>query len=205
MQLKTANIKIAEAVLVEQCRQGDSAAMELLIFKYQGRVYNVILKICGNPDDAAELTQETFVKAIENIEKFEARSSFYTWVFRIAVNLTLTHRQRRLKLAFSSLDAGDNENHEQAKVVLKEFLCDANSPNPAVIAQSNELCELIVKTLMKLDESQRAVAVLHDIEGFTYAQIAKVLNIKLGTVKSRLSRARTNLRERLQTICFSEA
>ncbi|MHC4098007.1 MAG: sigma-70 family RNA polymerase sigma factor [Planctomycetota bacterium] len=85
-----ANIKMDDAVLVERCRQGDSAAMERLILKYQNRIYNVILRICVNTDDATELTQDTFVKIIEKIDEFEGRSSFYTWAFRIAVNLTST-------------------------------------------------------------------------------------------------------------------
>ena len=77
-----------DAVLVEQCRQGDSEATERLILKYQNRIYNAILRICANPDDAAELAQDTFVKVIENIDKFKGRSSFYTWAFIIGVNQT---------------------------------------------------------------------------------------------------------------------
>ena len=93
MKPQSQGIQISDAVLVKQCQQGDSAAMELLILKYQHRIYNVILRLCANVDDAAELAQETFVKAIEHIGKFKGKSSFYTWVFRIAVNLTLTSRQ----------------------------------------------------------------------------------------------------------------
>ena len=84
---ETANISIDDTVLVQQCLQGDSAATERLILKYQNRIYNAILRICANPDDAAELTQDTFVKVIEKIDKFEGRSSFYTWAFRIGVIL----------------------------------------------------------------------------------------------------------------------
>ncbi len=192
---ETANINIDEAVLIEQCRHGDSAAMERLILRYQNRIYNAVLKICANVDDAVELTQETFVKVIENIDKFEARSSFYTWVFRIAVNLTLNHCKRSVRLGLRSLDADDGENDRQAKAGLKELLYDDSSPEPAEVAANKELCELVVKALTKLDDAQRAVIVLRDIEGMNYAQIADVLDIELGTVKSRLSRARNNLRE----------
>ncbi len=195
MQPETANIDIDDAVLVEQCQRGDSAATEKLILKYQNRIYNAILKICANPDDAAELTQDTFVKVIENIDRFEARSSFYTWAFRIAVNLTLNYCQRKAKLGLVSLDAEDNEYNGQAKQALKEFLSDDSSPDPAMVAANKELCRLAVSALMKLDEPQRAVVVLRDIEGMNYAQIAEVLGIELGTVRSRLSRARSNLRE----------
>jgi len=194
------NINIDDAVLVEQCRRGDPAAMERLILKYQNRIYNVILKICANPDDAAELTQDTFVKIIENIDRFERRSGFYTWAFRIAVNLTLNYCQRSAKHGFSSLDAENDEHSQRAKAQLKGFLSDDSSPDPAVVAQNKELCRIVAKTLMEMDDAQRTVLVLRDIEGMNYAEIAKVLDIELGTVKSRLSRARSNLRELLGTI-----
>jgi len=193
------NINIDDDVLVQQCRHGDSAAMERLIYKYQNRIYNTILKICANPDDAAELTQDTFVKIIENIGNFRGQSSFYTWAFRIAVNLTLNYRSRAARGSHSSLDAVD-EADLQAKEALKQFLCDESSPDPAAVAANKELCELIVKALMKLDDPQRAVVVLRDIEGMNYAQIAEVLDTELGTVKSRLSRARSNLREIMESI-----
>lgn len=192
------NISIDESILIQRCRTGDSVAMETLILKYQSRIYNVILKICANVDDAAELTQEAFVKIIENIDKFAERSSFYTWAFRIAVNLTLTHCQRSVKLGYRSLDAADKGDGNKGEKALKEFLTDKNSPDPAEAAQKKELCDLVLKLIMKLDDDQRAVLVLRDIEGMSYADIAEVLEIELGTVKSRLSRARSNLREILE-------
>ncbi len=195
-----ANINIDDAVLVKQCWQGDSAAMEQLILKYQNRIYNVILKMCADPDDAAELTQETFVKVIENIDSFQGRSSFYTWAFRIAVNLTLNYCQRNTRLGFRSLDAEQEKYYSQATRVLKEFLNDDSSPDPAAVVQNRELCEIAVESLKKLDDAQRAVVVLRDIEGMTYAQIANVLDIELGTVRSRLSRGRKKLRQILEAI-----
>ncbi len=197
---KTANINIDDAVLVERCRQGDSAAMERLILKYQNRIYNVILRMCRNTDDAAELTQETFVKIIEKINEFEGRSSFYTWAFRIAVNLTLNYCQRSVRLKHKSLDTEDDEHNRQARRELKEFLTDESCPDPAVVTQNKELCEIVVQSLMKLDDEHRAVLVLRDIEGMKYARIAEVLDIELGTVKSRLSRARSNLRKIMEAI-----
>lgn len=197
---EAANISIDDAVLVQQCRQGDSEAAERLILKYQNRIYNAILRICANPDDAAELTQDTFVKVIENIDRFEGRSSFYTWAFRIGVNLTLNYCQRSVKLGLKSLDAEDNERGGKARRVLKEILTDDNLPDPAVVVEKKELCSIVVKALMKLDDAQRAVVVLRDIEGMDYAQIAEVLDVKLGTVRSRLSRARTNLREIMKAV-----
>lgn len=191
---------IDDEVLVRQCRQGDSAAMERLILRYQNRIYNVILRICADTEDAAELTQETFVKVIENIDKFEGRSGFYTWAFRIAVNLTLNYCQRNAKLTLRSLNVEEEQSDSQTKQALSQFLSDDSSPDPEMVAQKKELYEIAFKSLMKLDDAQRAVVVLRDIEGMDYAQIAKVLDIELGTVRSRLSRARNKLRQILEAI-----
>ena len=199
---ETAKINIDDAVLVDMCRRGDSKAIERLILKYQNRIYNTILKICANTEDAAELTQDTFVKVIENIDKFEGRSGFYTWAFRIAVNLTLNYCKRNVQLGFRSLENSDSddEHDEQGRTALKEFLTDESSPDPAAVVINKELAEIAVKALMKLDDWQRAVIVLRDIEGMNYAQIADVLGIEHGTVKSRLSRARSALREILEAV-----
>lgn len=196
---EAAKINIDDAVLVQQCRFGDQGAVEQLILKYQNRIYNVVLKICANHDDAAELTQETFVKIIENVDRFEAKSSFYTWAFRIAVNLAINYCKRKTKSAARSLDSDDSDNYPDAGAALKEFLHDQRACEPAEIAANAELCEMAIKALMKLDEPQRTAVVLKDIEGMNYSQIAKVLNVELGTVKSRLSRARANLRKILET------
>lgn len=199
-QISSGHMSIADATLIEQFRNGDSAAMERLVLRYQNRIHNVILKICADPDDAAELTQETFVKIIENLGKFEGRSSFYTWAFRIAVNLTLNYCQRNSRLAVRSLDAEEELPDSQGRHVLKDFLSDETSPDAEAVAQNKELFEIAVRALMKLDDAQRVVVILRDIEGMSYARIAEVLNVELGTVRSRLSRARNKLREILETI-----
>ena len=200
VQRKASSIKIGDDVLVEQCQQGDISAMERLILKYQNRLYNVILRICSNPDDAAELTQETFVKIIENIGRFEGKSRFYTWAFRIAVNLTINYCRKNARLGFKSLDSDDTEVGERTSQALREFLKDEKSPDPAGVAQNRELCELVSQTIMALEEDHRAVLVLRDIEGMSYAQIAQVLEIELGTVRSRISRARSKFKEILEAI-----
>ncbi|MBN2591676.1 MAG: sigma-70 family RNA polymerase sigma factor [Sedimentisphaerales bacterium] len=194
-------LSMDDTSLVRKCQHGDSDAMEQLILKYQNRIYNVILKICADPDDASELTQETFVKVIENIDKFQGKSRFYTWAFRIAVNLTLNYRKKNSKYDISSLDAEKEYEEAQTTQAMKEFLKDDNSPDPVEVAQNKELCDLTIKALLQLDEPQKAVVVLRDIEGMNYAQIAEVLDIELGTVRSRLSRARGRLREILEAGC----
>jgi len=178
---------------------GDSQALERLIIKYQNRIYNVILKISANPDDAAELTQETFVKVIENLDKFQKRSSLYTWMFRIAVNLTLNYCKRNVKLGFRSLDA-EELGSDSTKKTLKEMIINPAAPDPVEITQNKELCSIVMDLLMKLDDDQRIVVVLRDIESMSYEEISTVTDVELGTVKSRLFRARNNLREMLEEI-----
>ncbi|MHC4495535.1 MAG: sigma-70 family RNA polymerase sigma factor [Planctomycetota bacterium] len=199
-QASEGHISMGDAELVERCRGGDSAAMERLIIKYQDRIHNVILKICANPEDAAELTQETFVKIIQNLHKFEGRSSFYTWAFRIAVNLTLNYCKRNARLALRSLDAEQEDYDSHGRLMLKDYLSDDSSPDAAAVAQKNELYEIAAQALMRLDEAHRTVVILRDIEGMSYARIAEVLDVELGTVRSRLSRARSRLREILEAI-----
>ncbi|MBN2457339.1 MAG: sigma-70 family RNA polymerase sigma factor [Sedimentisphaerales bacterium] len=197
-QRTTENVGVNDSVLVELSRQGDSEATERLILKYQHRIYNVILRMCGNVDDAAELTQDTFVKVIKNIGNFQARSSFYTWLFRIAVNLTLNYCQRDMRLSISSLDTQIDSSSGKPRQTLKELLADDSSIDPSAVAANKELCRLLIQMLMNLDESMRVLIVLRDIEGMNYAQIAQILGLELGTVKSRLSRARNALREKLE-------
>jgi RNA polymerase sigma-70 factor (ECF subfamily) len=196
---QTSNIGIDENVLLRRSAAGDSAATQMLILKYQNRIYNVILKICANPDDAAELTQDTFVKVIENINSFKAKSSFYTWVFRIAVNLTLNHCKRKNRLQLRPFDDENDDYGHRAKGALRQILADDSIPDPAVVAQNSELCHLILKALAQLDDMHRTVIVLRDIEDMNYARIADILDVEVGTVKSRLSRARNNLREIMET------
>ena len=202
-----------EAVLVDKGRKGDPAALETLILRYQNRIYNVILKICANRDDAAELSQQTFVKIIENIKDFEQRSGFYTWAFRIAVNLALSYRKRKGRIVFGSLDSSSDEGGSpqtrksafggsggDAKKLLRVIIRNDVAPDPAVLAQNKELCELVTRQLEKLTDEHRVVLILRDIEGMDYAQIAQVTGAELGTVKSRLSRARDALRRFLETV-----
>jgi len=195
-----ASININDDVLIEQCRRGDSAAMERLILKYQNRLYNVILRICSNPDDALELTQETFVKIIENIGRFQGKSSFYTWAFRIAMNLTINFCRKNARLGIRSLDSDESEIGDRTTQMLRDFLSNEKSPDPAGVAQNRELCQIVTQSIAKLDEDHRTILVLRDIEGMSYAQIAEVLGLEIGTVRSRISRARGKFKEILEAM-----
>ena len=134
--MRAASINIDDSVLVQQSQAGDTPSMERLILKYQHRIYNVTMKMCGNADDAAELTQETFVKVIESIEKFKGRSSFYTWLFRIAVNLTLNHCQRSARTATCSLDAEGTDPDGETSQLLRDVLSDDRVVDPAVLRRA---------------------------------------------------------------------
>ena len=189
------NISIDEASLLAQAMAGNVDSIERLILKYQQRIYNTILKMCGNADDAAELTQDTFVRVIQSLRNFRAQSSFYTWMFRIAVNLTLNFCKRNAKVSFQPLE---NEPDEQLKQQLKDFLIDKNSPNPPDVAAAGEMHNMVLRALEKLDADQRTAVVLRDIEQMNYAEIAETLEIEIGTVKSRIAIGRKNLREILE-------
>jgi RNA polymerase sigma-70 factor (ECF subfamily) len=194
------HINIEDEVLVEKWRLGDAKAIERLAGKYQNRIYNLILRMCANPDDAAELTQDVFVKLIENIDGFQGRSAFYTWLFRIAVNLTLNYCKRKAAVGFVSLDAQAASDDEGVGRSLAGVLRSRKTPDPAKIAENKELCQLIQKSIARMDDEHRVILVLRDIEGMDYAQIAEVLALELGTVKSRLSRARAALRQIMEAL-----
>jgi RNA polymerase sigma-70 factor (ECF subfamily) len=188
---------LEDAALLERCRQGDTAAFGPLIVKYQDRVYNSILRLCGNCDDAEELCQDTFVKALENLLAFRQASGFYTWLFRIAVNLTISRRRRASRVRFHSLE-GDNGDDHDARGDRPSG--DARQDDPRELALAGDSRRQVVKALVELDEEFSAVVVLRDIEDMNYEQIAQVLEVPVGTVKSRLYRARALLREKLQDV-----
>jgi len=198
MQPETVNL--SDETLVQRSQTGDAEALEQLITKYKDRLYNVVLRMCRNADDAAELTQESFVRIIENLDRFAGRSSFYTWAFRIAVNMTLNFCRRQSRAAISSLDLQISGNDEQAKAAMRSYLADTSVRDPAAVAANKEQLDLIIRAINELDTEQRAVIILRDIEDMDYSQIAQILDVELGTVKSRLSRARANLRENLEAI-----
>ncbi len=192
---KKQNHKIDDLSLVISCQNGDLGALDALLMKYQDRVYNIIYKICLNPDDAAELTQDTFVKVIEKISDFKLRSTFYTWLYRIAVNLTLNFVKRRANIGFKSIDEILKSCGDDSVKTLKSYLDDGGDSDPAQIASQNETRELIYAALNRLEQQHKVVILLREIEALSYSDISEILNIEIGTVKSRIFRARENLRE----------
>ncbi len=189
-------IAFEDAALVERCRDGDMEAYGLLVAKYQDRVFNMIYRMCGRRADAGELSQETFLKALERIGQFRGQSGFYTWLFRIAANLTISHRRRAGLVRFQSMTGPDEFDGTQAEA-LTAGVAKRRQAGPQDAAMSAETHRRVNQALLELDDEFRLVIILRDIEEMNYAGIAKVLGVPPGTVKSRLHRARSTLKEKL--------
>jgi RNA polymerase sigma-70 factor (ECF subfamily) len=181
---------------VERSRKGDMQAFGLLVAKYQERLLNVVFRLCGRRAEAEELAQEAFLKAMERLGEFRGSSGFYTWLFRIAVNLTVSHRRRAGRIGFRSLTGGEDSD-SSAGDSLTSGLAERREPLPEVAAQNVERKERVFRALDELEEEFRVVVVLRDIEDMDYGQIARVLELPPGTVKSRLHRARSLLKDKL--------
>jgi len=193
---RPATISLDDADLVERCRKGDMQAFGILVTKYQARVFNMIFRMCGRRADAEELAQEVFLKALERLDQFRGQSKFYTWLFRIAANLTISHRRRNGRIKFQSLTRCDDYDGAQAESLTAE-LAERRTANPGTNAISAETADIVAAALDELDNEYRLVVVLRDIEGMDYARIGEVLELPVGTVKSRLHRARCLLRNKL--------
>jgi RNA polymerase sigma-70 factor, ECF subfamily len=197
-------IPLDDALLVEQVRSGDMAAFSRLVTKYQDRVVNTCWRISGNMDDAQDLAQEAFLRAMQSIEAFQQKSGFYTWLFRIAVNLSISHRRKAARVVKLSLHGPDGRwrsDHQAAKLVGR---VTRDSDEPSSRLSAKETTALVTEGLEQLDDEYRSVIVLRDIEGFDYQQIAEILEMPIGTVKSRLHRARMDLRGRLAPVLGPE-
>ncbi len=185
-----------DAALVQQARHGDVHAFQRLVLRYQDRLVNTCWRLSGNREDAEDLAQEAFLRAFAAINGFQRRSGFYTWLFRIAVNLAVSHRRKVGRRPALSL-------HEAGPVpdgVDPGSRRPGPSDDPAAVLGRRESHGLIEAALEALDDDHRAVVVLRDVEGFDYREIAAILEVSVGTVKSRLHRARMSLRERLAPV-----
>lgn len=193
-------IQFEDGLLVEQAQQGDMAAFGQLVAKYQDKVFNTCWRISGSRDAAADLTQDVFCKSLEALGRFQGKSRFYTWVYRIAVNESLSHRRKAGRMiSMGSDDGNPNAIENQASTLVRQT-SGQNPVDPQKAAQTRETQALVTAALDDLDDDYRAAVVLRDIEGLDYAEIAEVLGIPPGTVKSRLHRGRTALRERLERV-----
>jgi RNA polymerase sigma-70 factor, ECF subfamily len=183
-------------LLIARCRSGNMVAFGQLVEKYQDRLFNAVLRMVGNQDDALELTQEAFFRAIKGLKKFRGKAGFYTWLFRIGMNLSLNHRKRSQTVRFASIHSTSEVMGTQADGLLAA-VGGRQENSPIRQAQVNEDYQRLLRAMEELEPHARAVVVLRDIEELSYEQIAKILEVPIGTVKSRLARARALLRRQL--------
>jgi RNA polymerase sigma-70 factor, ECF subfamily len=189
-------IRFEDAALVERVRGGDMDAFAMLVGKYQDQIYNTCWRMCGHVEDARDLAQEAFFRAYQGLASFQGQSGFYTWLFRIAVNLTLSHRRKAGYRRAQSLDQVADP--DGAAEPLRDRVADPAADPPGARLLAAEMHQHVEQALQELDPDHRAVIVLRDLEGLDYAEIAAILEVAPGTVKSRLHRARLSLREHLR-------
>lgn len=180
---------VPDEILVQQSRQGDKEAFAALMERYQDKIYNLTYRLVSNPDDASDLTQEAFYRALLRINSFRGESGFATWLYRIATNACYDHLRAKKDRHVISLDNTDPDN-------LSLELPD-KAPGPAEICMSRAVLERLQEVMGTLPIEQRTILILREVQGLSYEEIAQVLQCSLGTVKSRLSRSRHALRDKL--------
>lgn len=184
----------SDALLVERVQAGDVAAFDALVLKYRERLYSVIYNITGNREDAADLTQDALIRAFQSISGFKGKSSFYTWLYRIAVNTSLGHLRRgRLRRFFSF----EQMNEDGVPPEMLEALISQSRSDRRTLLK--ELQEKLNEALHSLSHKHRTVVVLHEVEGLDHADIAEIMNCSVGTVRSRLHYAKQQLQASLES------
>ncbi len=181
-----------EVALIQQAQNGDVQAYNRLVLHYQQLVYNVTYRIMGEPQSAEDATQDAFISAYKALNKFRG-GNFKAWLLRIATNACYDELRRHKRRPQSSIDALTEENESFA------FMRDPQD-GPEAHQQKVDLVLAIEECLQRLPDDQRVTVVLGDVEGYDYSEIARITAVSLGTVKSRLSRARRKLRDCLQGI-----
>jgi RNA polymerase sigma-70 factor (ECF subfamily) len=193
-----------DAELIRRAQAGDRGAYGQLAVRYQDRLYNALVRMVGDRDDARELTQEALTRGLTKLDSFRGDASPYTWLFRIAVNLAISELRKVQRHRVFSLDSpgGRNgraggESDDQASGLV-DRVTQGVGETPAEQIETRERNQQVLAALGRLDAEYRAVLVMRDVEGFDYQQMADVLALPLGTLKSRLFRARLALRDELK-------
>ena len=181
--------------IIEQVKAGDAEAFSLLVERYQGRIYSLALRMCGNEDDASDLTQEAFLRAWRSLGAFAGDAAFSTWLFRLTHNLCIDFLRGRKRRAAVSMTWADGDDDEE-----KQFDVPDPTPDPEQALLAAEDRRLLAQALDALPADQREIITLRAINGLSYQEIAELLRLQEGTVKSRLSRARAQLRNKLLQI-----
>ncbi len=183
-----ASAPVDEDELVREARRGNLKAYDKLVKRYQERIYATLYHMTSNRKDANDLAQESFIKAFQALKSFKGGSSFYTWLYRIAVNKTinfLKQRKNRTHISLNNIDF--NAEHDPDLIAL------ISEQTPRRAAGLTELQEKLNEALMKLSESHRLVVVMHDVQGLSHEEIAEAMDCNVGTVRSRLFYARQQL------------
>jgi RNA polymerase sigma-70 factor, ECF subfamily len=184
-----------EAVLVTEAKAGSYEAFEELVNRYEKKIYRLGLNLTGNPEDAEDMLQETFLKAFEHLSNFREDSRFYTWIVRIAINQGLMKLRKRRSSKEVQMEDAENEDGE---VIPRDF-ADWR-PNPEQELERTELETILQNAARSLPTTFRTVFFLRDVEGLSTEETAELLNLSEGAVKARLFRARLRLREELSKI-----
>jgi RNA polymerase sigma factor (sigma-70 family) len=178
----------SDAALVAAAREGDMRAYDQLVQRYQERIYATVYHMTSNHEDANDLAQETFIKAYSALKSFKGDSSFYTWVYRIAVNKTINFlKQRKNKVSLSLNDLDFNVENDP------ELVAFVSDKTPRRDIALTELQEKLNKAMQKLSDVHRMVVTLHDVQGLSHEEIANIMDCNVGTVRSRLFYARQQL------------
>lgn len=187
------SLPLPESELIKRAKEGNDEAFEMLISRYEKKIYNLAYRFLNNEEEAIEVLQETLIRAYRFIKKFEERSSFYTWLYRIAVNVALRKLKKRSKeekvLSLDQTVPGYED-------IPQEIPDD--SQNPEIIYEQKRIQETVRRALEEMPEAYRAVIFLRDVEGLSNKEVAEILKLSVPAVKSRLHRGRLFLREKLK-------
>lgn len=186
---------ITDNELVMRVQQGDKSAFDLLVLKYQHRIVKLVSRYVREPSDALDVTQESFLKAYRALPKFRGDSAFYTWLYRIAINTAKNHLVALARRP-AEVDLGTNEEGEQFE--LAELQKTIETPERLLLA--NEIRETVIDAIDKLPEDLRVAITLREADGMSYEEIATVMNCPIGTVRSRIFRAREAIDQRLKPL-----
>jgi len=190
-----------DPAVVRRVVQGDRAALADLLESQHQRLYNIILRMVHHRDDAAELAQEAMLKIVQHIGDYSGRAAITTWMIRIAMNLAISHLRKASHRGAVSLDAAVTAGGDDDRAAtLGEHLPDRREPDPATSVENKETVSHLFEALGRLEDEHRAVVVLRDLGDMDYQQMASALGVAVGTVKSRLFRARLALREQMYVL-----
>ena len=185
-------VSAEEKALIERCKRGDLAAFNDLVRKYEKQVYNFAYRLTGNYDDANDVAQDAFLRVFNAIGSFRGDASFSTWLFRITTNVFLDERKRAKAHPQASLD----EYLELGESSVTRQIEDP-SPTPEAVLEESERAQILSNAVSDLPEYQRAMVTLYHGQQKSYEEIAEIMDLPIGTVKSRLNRARLALKEKL--------